>query len=130
MAATPQQADAIKLIGEWCKWFSTLETAAIAGIAAFLKVNTGQTVPIVVVVFCTIAVMFFLISIFYAAIALVSLPEAITDINEDEPIWGRPATLLGYKRKMYVVVYWQLFSFFGGVAAFVAAVISFAWTHK
>lgn len=100
------------------------------GDAAFLKVNTGQTVPVVVVVFCTIAVLCFLVSIFYAAITLVSLPEAITDINEGEPIWRRPATLLGYRRKMYVVVYWQLFSFFGGVTAFVAAVISFAWINK
>jgi hypothetical protein len=37
MPDTPEQTDAIAMIGDWSKWIAAVETGAIAAIAAFVK---------------------------------------------------------------------------------------------
>jgi len=34
--ATPDQTERLKQIGEWCKWYAAVDTAAIGGISALV----------------------------------------------------------------------------------------------
>jgi len=81
MAANSQQTEAIKLIGDWCKWFATIETFAIAAIGSALKPDSGWKFTWPIVVLCAITMASFIVSIIFAAMALSSLPEAVQDIS-------------------------------------------------
>jgi hypothetical protein len=125
MAATEQQTDAIKLIGDWCKWFVAVETFSIAAIGAAFKSDSGWTLTFPVAALCIITVVTFFLSIILAAMALSCLPEAVQDISPDQSVWDRKANIFGFERPLWQVIHWQTVLFILGLGAFVVAVI---WT--
>jgi hypothetical protein len=134
MAASTQQTEAIKLISDWCKWFATIETFAIAAIGSALKRDSGWTLTWPIVVLCGITIFSFILSIILAAMALSSLPEAVQDIATSESVWDRQSDTAGFRRPLWWVVTRQLGLFVVGLIAFSIAVIwiaiSAATAHK
>lgn len=128
MAATPQQTDGLKLIGDWCKWLITVETAAIAAIGAFTKFSEGS--HIFVQIPFTVAITSFVVSMLFAAGLLSAIPTAVTDMNDGDRIWDRLIYGRTTKGVMpFSVAAFCLFALFTlGVAAFGLAVIVLAWT--
>jgi len=64
--ATDNQIEGIKLIGEWCKWYAAVDTAAIAAIGALVKFEKGRLSPYAQYP-CVLAVLCFVGSIIFAA---------------------------------------------------------------
>jgi hypothetical protein len=126
MGATAQQTEAIKLISEWCKWFSALEVAAIAAIgSAFLK---DARLSHAVAALLSIAIVLFVGSITITAFALTSLPEAVQDIDPNDSVWDRRVQFLGtWTAPLWRTVNWQLTAFVSGTGSFAAAIIVQMW---
>ncbi len=132
MAATQQQIEAIKLIGDWSKWMATIETGTIAVIGAFVKSGSAQpacsttarvfNLPIGTGAF-TLSILCFIISIWLIGIVLVSLPAAVQDIKENEKVWDRPTTLWLRGVPLWWLVMWQFMLFGGGIVCFGGGVI-------
>ena len=127
MAANSQQTEAIKLIGDCCKWFAAIETFAIAAIGSALKASSGWKLTWPIVVLCAVTMVSFILSIILAAMALSSLPEAIQDIGPSESVWDRRADLLSFHRALWWVITRQLALFVIGLITFSVAVIWMAW---
>jgi hypothetical protein len=123
MAATPQQTEAIKLIGDWCRWFATIETFAIAAIGSALKPDSGWRFTSPMVALCAVTIVCFVLSIVLAAMALSSLPEAVQDIEPSKSVWDRPADLFGFQRPLWWVATRQLSLFVIGLITFSTAVV-------
>lgn len=125
--ATPDQIDALKLMGEWCKWLVTIETAAIAGIGAFLKLDAGQVLTNGFRYSCATAVISFVVSIVLSAWLMVCLPTSIQDIQPGEKIWDRPAIVLWLHVPFWVVAYVQFGAFIVGIVAFAVGAAGRLW---
>ena len=81
--------EAAKHVGEWCRWSTAVETAAIAAVAVFLKTEPGHITSDCVRMCCAIAVICFALSITLNAFMLGSLPDTRT--RRDCLIGGPPS---------------------------------------
>ncbi len=122
MAATPQQTEAIKLIGDWSKWIATVETGAIAAVGAFFKTSSATVFSSWAL---SIAVLCFVCSIALAAGVLLSLPAVVQDIHEQGRVWDRPATLGPFSPRLVNLVMGQYLLFVLGIFAFGGGVLGF-----
>jgi len=89
MASTQQQIEALKLIGDWCKWIVTVETAAIAAIGAYIKFGQSASNSIRFQYSCTFAILCFISSMFFAAGIISAIPTSVTEMAEGDAIWDR-----------------------------------------
>ncbi len=120
MSANPQQADAIKLIGEWSKWMVAVETGAIAVIISLAKGEHMTSHLMIIPLSYSVAILCFMFSAIIAAMVLVSLPAAVQDIRDNDSVWDRPCTVFGYFGKLpfWMAAKVQFLSFVVGVLAF------------
>jgi len=123
--ASGEQSEAIKLLGDWCKWLVTIETAAIAAIVAMFK--DGGAIPIVFQVACSFAVPLFLASIVVTGWTMLSLPTTLQNIPNHTSIWDFPAYLMTFKPPIWKLVAWQCSFFLLGLAAFAVGAIGRIW---
>jgi hypothetical protein len=84
-----QQMEAIKLLNDWSKWLITVETGGIVGIISIIKFDKFKTssLPLWLTVVAMLLIttgMSFLFSIYFACMALFSLPD-ITQRLSDSP---------------------------------------------
>jgi hypothetical protein len=126
LGASSAQLEAIKLVADWCKWFTTIEVAIIAAIGAFLKAEKAGGLSALVWVPSVVAVICFVISITLTAAVLSSLPEAVEDIHPGQTVWSRPATLIKIKFELWRATVAQLALFVCGIAAFAFGVVGVA----
>jgi len=123
MAADSAQLDAIKLVGDWCKWYSAIATGAITAIAALIVKDCGLA-SIFIRVFLGIAVGSFLLSVILAGFVLSSLPEAVQNIMPGNLVWDRKADLLGRRNIRFgVLISYIMWSFFAGIGTFTMGIV-------
>jgi hypothetical protein len=84
-----QQMEAIKLLNDWSKWLITVETGGIVGIISIINFDKFKTssLPLWLTVVAMLLIttgMSFLFSIYFACMALFSLPD-ITQRLSDSP---------------------------------------------
>lgn len=126
--ATPEQTEAIKLLGDWCKWLVTIETGSIAAIMAVSKLEGSGHTMLLYRCSCTIALASFVASILVTAWTTLSLPTSLQDIGKKESIWDRRAYLLIFAPPTWVLVYWQFLLFILGIVAFAIGSIGLIWS--
>ena len=125
MSATKEQVDAIKLIGDLSKWIAAIESAAIAVCGGFLRGDISSTLQIGSL---SMAVALFVLSIIAASGVLLSLPAAIQDIEPNDKVWDRVATIGKFSPPLRNVLGIQMFLFIAGIVAFGLGVIAVGLT--
>jgi hypothetical protein len=124
-----RRIEANKLVGEWCKWLVTIETAAIAAIAAFSKVDDGRSLGASFKVPSALATLCFVASIAITSLIMISLPTNVQDITPDDSLWDRPVFgPRSFEKPLWWVTYVQMGLFVAGVAAFCVGAIMRLWT--
>lgn len=78
--------ESLKLISDWAKWLTTIETGVIALIGSFFTSDKVRA-SFIVKFFGTLSVFCFVISIIAAAMLLWTLPEIAQKLRPNENIW-------------------------------------------
>jgi hypothetical protein len=124
MPASPDQTEGLKLIGEWCKWLVTVETAAIGVIGTFL-LKENPAITTCAKLGCRTAVISFVCSIIVAGGIFSAIPISVQDMKtENEKILDRRIYLFGKGVLPLYVANHLLFGLFVlGIAAFAMVVV-------
>jgi hypothetical protein len=125
---TSNSLEATKLISDWGKWLVTVETGAIAIVAAlFARGEAG--IPDLAKAFATLAIGSFLVSIAAAAVLLLTLPEIAQNLRADRNIWLTRDSVAGRLLRMNTQALALVESaFFGcGLIFLVTAVLVLIW---
>jgi hypothetical protein len=86
MANDSNSLEAVRLISDWGKWLVTIEVAAVAVIGT-LASRGDSAFPMLAKLLATLAVISYLVSIAAAAILLLTLPEIVQYLREDQDVW-------------------------------------------
>jgi len=119
--------EAIRILSDWSKWIVILETAAIAGILAWLKpISAGQLRGWAIIpnILLALAAVCFAVSIYYAAELLFSLPDIVEQLPDatESSINEMAGNYMGAGILVYESRQWK--SFVGGLAFVIAGALA------
>jgi hypothetical protein len=121
--------EAVRLVSDWGKWLVTIEIAAVAIIGTLASRGDPQ-LPVLINVLATLAITSFLVSIAAAALLLLTLPEIVQNLREDQDIWLTRDSVAGHllraDTQRLALVESIFFGF--GLSAMVAMIAVILWS--
>jgi len=80
------QHDAIKLLNDWSKWLVTIEVTALGAVGSLTIFGNVKIEPAwshwVIIAFTTFGSLAFAVSIYYAGLLLISLPDVLQQVYD------------------------------------------------
>lgn len=123
MAATTQQVEAIRLISDWSKWMATIETGMIAVIGTLVRNRTTPPACQLETLAFSASIVCCIISVWFIAAMLASLPAAVQDMEPDQKVWDRRGTWWLKKLPLWRVVLIQFVLFGLAILSFGVGVV-------